>query len=133
MTRYLFLTALFFVICIPVFAEGVSTAPKQSQVVSRSVSYQECTKIFNVNKEKLFYLTIGAVNANRFKTDEIQTENGYVIFSVNKNKYTATIAGVDKENSILKITPYNNVYYFQPEIISNIYKYIEINKDSELK
>ena len=133
MTRYLFLTAFFFVLRLPVSAEGVSPAPKQSQVVRRSVSYQECTKIFNVNKEKLFYLTIGAVNANRFKTDEIQTENGYVIFSVNKNKYTATIAGVDKENSILKITPYNNVYYFQPEIISNIYKYIEINKDSELK
>ena len=45
-----------------------------------------------VNKEKLFYLTLGAVTANKFSVDEIQTNNGYIIFTAANNKYLATIS-----------------------------------------
>ena len=67
--------------------------------------------MFGVNKEKLFYLTLGAVTANRFAIEEIQTSNGYIIFTAANNKYLATIAGIDGNNSILKITPCNNIYF----------------------
>ena len=116
------------------FAE-VSQSPQaqQSATTYQNINYEDCTKIFNIDKKKLFYLSIGAINANEFKLEEIQTQNGYLIFSTGKNKYLATVAGIDNENSILKITPCNNLYYFQPGIITNIYKYIDLNKDTELK
>ena len=89
--------------------------------------------MFAVNKEKLFYLTLGAINANRFSVEEIQTQSGYVIFSVANNKYLATIAGIDAQNSILKITPCNNVYFFPPGVLIGMYKYIELNLNTEIK
>lgn len=121
------------------FAEDMQTQsmPANSRpnpaVINQNIPYENCTKMFTVGKEKLFYLTLCAINANRFKTEEIQTSNGYIIFTAAKHKYIATIAGIDKDNSILKITPCNNMYFFQPGIIDNIFKYIELNKNTEIK
>ena len=115
------------------YAEDVQTPQVQSATTYQNINYEDCTKIYNLDKEKLFYMTIGAINANTFKLEEIQTQNGYLIFSTGKNKYLATVAKIDNENSILKITPCNNLYYFQPGIITNIYKYIDLNKDTELR
>ena len=99
----------------------------------QNITYENCTKMFPVNKEKLFYLTLSSISANRFATEEIQTQNGYIIFSVANNKYLATIAGIDANNSIVKITPCNNVYVFPPGILINMYKYIELNINTEIK
>jgi hypothetical protein len=124
----------FILSCQTVFADvAQSPQAQQSATTYQNIDYQDCTKIFNIDKEKLFYLSIGAINANKFKLEEIQTQNGYLIFSTGKNKYLATVAGIDNGNSILKVTPCNNLYYFQPGIITNIYKYIDLNKDTELR
>lgn len=126
MRKILLLFALFF---IPfVFADET-----QPVTVPQNIMFENCTKIFAVNKEKLFYLTLSSLSANRFIIDEVQTYNGYVIFSVNKNKYLATVAGVDNANSILKITPCNNVYNFPPGILLNTFKYIDLNLNAEVK
>lgn len=109
------------------------TEPDYSITQPQNVAFEICTKMFNVNKEKLYYLTLGAVSANKFRVDEIQTENGYIIFSVGKNKYLATISGIDAENSILKITPCNEIYFFPPGIIINMFKYIDLNLNTEIK
>lgn len=89
--------------------------------------------MFEVNKEKLFYLTLAAVNANRFAIEEIQTSNGYIIFTAANNKYLATIAGIDANNSILKITPCNDIYFFPPGVILGIFKYVGMNINTEIK
>lgn len=107
------------------------TAPPITQ--PQNIAFEACTKMFAVNKEKLFYLTLSAISANRFSTEEIQTQNGYIIFSAAKNKYLATIAGIDSSNSVLKITPCNNVYIFPPGILINMFKYIELNLNTEIK
>jgi len=99
---------------------------------AQNISFENCTKMFGVDKEKLFYLTLGAVSANRFAIEEIQTKNGYVIFSVAKNKYLATIAGIDANNSILKITPCNDIYFFPPGILINMFKYIDMNVNTKV-
>ena len=39
---------------------------EQSLVVPQNVTFENCTKIFNVNEEKLFYLTLASISANRF-------------------------------------------------------------------
>ena len=119
------------------YAEPVQTvaqptaAPPITQ--PQSITFEACTKMFAVNKEKLFYLTLGAINANRFSVEEIQTKRGYIIFTAANNKYLATIAGIDATNSILKITPCNNVYFFPPGILLGMYKYIELNLNTEIK
>ena len=99
----------------------------------QNISFENCTKMYTVNKEKLFYLTLAAVTANRFSVDEIQTSNGYIIFSAANNKYLATVAGIDSDNSILKITPCNNIYFFPPGVFLGIFKYIELNLNMEIK
>ena len=100
--------------------KSISTAPQ-------NVSIENCIKFFEVDKEKLFYLTLSSINANKYNTDEIQTTNGYIIFTANRRKFLATIAGVDSTNSVLKITPCNNVYNFTPYILENIFRYIDAN------
>lgn len=107
--------------------------PTPPITVPQNIMFQNCTKIFAVNKEKLFYLTLASLSANRFIVDEIQTANGYIIFTVNRNKYLATVASVDSANSILKITPCNNVYNFPPGILLNTFKYIDLNLNTEIK
>ena len=107
--------------------------PTPPITVPQNIMFQNCTKIFAVNKEKLFYLTLASLSANRFTVDEIQTANGYIIFTVNRNKYLATVASFDSANSILKITPCNNVYNFPPGILLNTFKYIDLNLNTEIK
>ena len=121
-------------VCISGFCEeAVQSNGIQNDLIYQDISYSDCTKIYNINKEVLLYLAIGAINANRFKIEEFQTDNGYIIFCANKNKYLATIGEIDKKNSILKITPCNNLYHFQPGIISNIHKFIDLSKENKLK
>ena len=117
------------IICIPCFAEeNVQPVVQPNHLtVPQYVSYENCTKIYGINQEKLFFTTLAAISANKFKVEEIQSTYGYIIFSANRNKYTATVAKVDNKNSILKITPCNNVYNFPPGIITNTFKYIDLN------
>ncbi len=111
---------------------GVQTISVPPITQAQNIAFENCTKMFAINKEKLFYLTLSAVTANKFSIDEIQTQNGYIIFSVTNNKYLATIAGIDNDNSILRITPCNNVYHFPPGIYINMFKYIDINLNAKI-
>ncbi len=99
----------------------------------QNIAFENCTKMFGVNKEKLFYLTLGAVSANRFSVDEIQTSNGYIIFTAASNKYLATVAGIDGNNSILKITPCNDIYFFPPGVILGMFKYVGMNVNTDIQ
>lgn len=114
---------------------GVVSQPNSTPPITQpqNVDFKNCTKMFPVNKEKLFYLTLASVTANKFSIDEIQTQNGYIIFSAVNNKYLATIAGIDSDNSILKITPCNEIYFFPPGVFLGMFKYIELNLNTEIK
>ena len=110
---------------IPVIAEN---QPSLSTLVSvQNVPFEQCTKIFKINNENLFFLTIAAINANRFNINEIQSKKGYILFSAVGREFLANVVKIDSSNSILRITPVNNIYYFQPGIVLNIFRYIELN------
>ena len=141
--RVLFLLLALYI--LPCFADTTQLSYPTTQTITvqqvqqppitqpQNIAFEACTKMFAVNKEKLFYLTLGAITANKFSVDEIQTYNGYIIFSVANNKYLATVAGIDAVNSILKITPCNDIYFFPPGILINMFKYIDLNLNTEIK
>lgn len=134
MRNILLVFALLF--CVNVYAgeiPAVNTVAQQQAIVTpQHILFENCTKIFSTDKENLYYLTLASIAANRFQVDEVQTSNGYVIFTANRNKYLATVAQIDKTNSILKITPCNNIYNFPPGIILNTFKYIELSLNTPM-
>lgn len=112
---------------LPAAAETVMTV--QSLVTPQNVDFEYCNKIFNVDSERLFYLTIASINANKFRIDEIQTKSGYILFTAANKQFLANISELDSKRSLLKVTPANNIYYFPLGIVVNLFKYIELNTD----
>lgn len=102
-------------------------------VTSQNVKFQECNKIFNIDNITLFHLTISAINANRFTIDEIQSKSGYILFTAVNKQFLVTVLNVNTNQGMLKIIPADGNYYFQPGIVSNIFKYIQLNKDTKLE
>lgn len=93
----------------------------------QNIKYENCTKVFNTDNVSLMYLTIAAINANRFTIDEIQSKSGYILFTAVNKQFLATVSNVNTNQAMLKITPADNNYVFQPGIVLNIFKYIELN------
>ena len=117
-----------------VFAEDIPITPKYTNIMqAQNVNFEDCYKIYPINKEALFNLVLCGISANKFNVEEIQTSSGYIIFTAAKKQYLATICEVDNNNSMLKITPCNNVYIFQPGIVLNMFKYIDLNQKSKVK
>ena len=57
----------------------------------------------------------------------VQSKSGYILFTAVNKQFLANISNVNTNQGMLKITPADNNYYFQPGIVLNIYKYIELN------
>lgn len=102
-------------------------------VTPQSIKFEDCTKVFNMDNVSLFYHTIAAINANRFRVDEIQSKSGYIVFTAVNKKFLASVSNVNTNQGMLRITPVDNNYYFQSGIISNIFKYIDINKSNKVE
>lgn len=112
------------------------TVPPQaapSPIQPQPVDFGACSKFFKFNSNKLFYLTLASVNANRFEIKEIQSKSGYILFNVAQRPFLASIIKVDSKNSMLKITPCNNVYIFPVGIVQNMFKYIELNTNTPVE
>lgn len=106
-----------------------TAAPTQPQ----PIDFGLCSRFFKMDKQKLFYLTLASVNANRFEIKEIQSKSGYILFTVGQRPFLASIIKVDAKNSMLKITPCNNVYFFPIGIVQNMFKYIELNTNTPVE
>lgn len=129
------ISALFVIMCLMPCA-GVCEEPESSLstlITPQNVAFEDCTRTFNMNSDRLFYLTLAAVNANRFEIKEIQSKTGYVLFSAVGKEFLASIVSIDKYRSMLKITPANNNYFFAPGIVLNMYKYIDVNTSEHLQ
>lgn len=96
-------------------------------ITAQNVRYENCTKVFNTDNVSLLYLTIAGINANRFTIDEIQSKSGYVLFTAVNKQFLATVSNVNTNQGMIRITPVDNNYFFQPGIVLNVFKYIELN------
>lgn len=117
---------------VPAFCDDAE--PSLSTLITpQNVSFEDCTRTFSMNSDRLFYLTLAAVNANRFEIKEIQSKTGYILFSAVGKEFLASVVSIDKYRSMLKITPANNNYFFAPGIVLNMYKYIDVNNSEHLQ
>ena len=108
-----------------VFAEnGMSLS---TLVTPQNIDYNICTRNYILTPEKLFYMSIASINANRFTIDEIQSKTGYILFTAVNKQYLASVVKVDANKSMLRITPTSNNYFFAPGIVLNIFRYIDLN------
>ena len=116
---------------LPACAEENPQTPVQNSAPAvntpQNVNFSNCIRTFGINYEKLFLLTEAAIASNNFQVEELQTQGGYIVFSVAQYKFLATVMAFGNK-AILKITPCNNNYTFPPVIVRNIFKYIEVNQ-----
>lgn len=115
---------------VPSFASGEQMS-LSTLITAQNVPYENCYKVYNTDNVSLFFLTLAAINANRFNVDEIQSKSGYILFTAVNKPFVATVVNVNTNQGMLRITPADNNYYFQPGIVLNIYKYIEMNLDKK--
>lgn len=99
----------------------------------QTVSYDNCTKTYYISAEKLFYLTLASISANRFEIKEMQSKTGYILFKAANKEFLASVVYFGLNKSMIKITPTNNNYYFAPGIVYNIFKYIDLNQDQPVE
>ena len=102
--------------------------PQSALGTPQVVTLPQCIKTFNVNFEKLLFLTEAAISSSNYNIEEIQTQGGYIVFTVSGYKFLATVMDFGDSKAILKITPCNGNYTFPPVIIRNIFLYIESNQ-----
>ena len=108
-----------------VFAEnGMSLS---TLVTPQNIDYNICTRNYILTPEKLFYMKIESINANRFTINEIQSKTGYILFTAVNKQYLASVVKVDANKSMLRITPTSNNYFFAPGIVLNVFRYIDLN------
>ena len=125
MERILKIILALYLICLPAYCtEQMSLS---TLITTQKNKYENCVKVFNVDNNTLLYLTAAAINANRFQITEIQSKSGYILFTAVNKEFLATVLNVNTNQGMLKITPVDNNYYFQPGITSNIFKYIDMN------
>ena len=129
----LFLMILF--CAVPVTAEDSPAAQlaELELVTPQNIDFAKCVKTFNFPVEKLFYLSISAINANHFQIEELQSKMGYILFRAANKNFLMSVVKVDAEHSMLKITPADNVYFFEYGVVYNIYKYIDLNAEEQLQ
>ncbi|CDE59175.1 unknown [Fusobacterium sp. CAG:439] len=123
--KFLF-TFLFVSVLAAVPSYADESLPVSTLITPQNVEFKTCTRTYILPAEKLFYMAIASVNANKFQIEEIQSKTGYILFTAVNKQYLASIVSVDSTHSMLKITPTNNNYFFPPGVVLNFFKYIDL-------
>ena len=90
----------------------------------------ECYKIYPVDADNLFMSALNVLGSNnKFEISEIQTKNGYILFSTGSKYYLLTVTRRYKNQSEVKILPQNSDYSQGSSVALAIFNLI----DSEIK
>ena len=104
-----------------------------SLTVPQNISFDKCTKKYIMPVEDLYFFALASINANKFTINEIQSKNGYILFSAANKEFLASVNRVDPSSAILKITPADGNYFFPIGVLTNFFKYIDLNKDTKIE
>jgi len=90
----------------------------------------ECYKIYPKDADTLFMSAISAIASNsKFEISEIQTKNGYILFSYGAKYYLLTLTKRYKNQTEIKVLPQNSEYNQGSMVTQTIFSLI----DNELK
>ncbi|MBR2068862.1 MAG: hypothetical protein IJ877_03775 [Candidatus Gastranaerophilales bacterium] len=95
----------------------------------------ECYKIYSVDADNLYMSALNVLSSNgRFEISEIQTKNGYILFSTGSKYYLLTVTRRYKNQSEVKVLPQNSDYSQGSSVASAIFNLLdsEIKKPMEL-
>lgn len=114
--------------------QKTTTQPQNiSPTVPQSIPFEKCTKKYMIPVEKLYFLALASVNANKFSIVEIQSKSGYILFNVANRDYLLSTVRVDDKSSIVKIVPADNNYFFPLGVLTNFYKYLDLNINTAIE
>lgn len=117
---------------MPVKAQD-SVDKAYEQAAASYTNYRDCIRLYKLPPEKLFYLAVSSINFNKYETLEMQSRNGYIIFEAEGKEFLINIMKKDKYYTFLKIAPCDNNYYFSSMIPQKVFRYIDLNFNSEVK
>lgn len=89
------------------------------------VAFSACQKTFIKQSEPFFYIVLSSLAKNNYKIQEVQSQNGLIIFKAYNKEFLANITKVDFKTSLIKITPTDNNYSFTYSIVDNLFKTID--------
>lgn len=121
-----------FLSCGKVFAADMMDEA-HVQTTSSYTNYKDCIRLYKLPPQKLFFLALSSVNANKYEIVEIQSRSGYILFKANGKELLLDVLKKDKNFSYIKLTPADNSYYFSPTIPTKIFNYIDLHFNSEVK
>lgn len=132
MKRLSLIVTLMIMFAVPAFAADAAenVAPSSS---SAYTNYRDCIRLYKLPYEKLFYLALSSVNASKFEIVDMQSRNGYLIFTDGSREYLLTVFKKDSSFTFLKLSPCDNNYYFSPTIPFKIFNYIDLHFNAEVK
>ena len=78
-------------------------------------------------------MSLASINANKFTIDEIQSVNGYILFRVSNRQFLASVTRVDPKSAIVKIVPADNNSFFPIGVLTNFFKYIDLNVSTPIE
>ena len=128
------LICVLFSCCVKTYAEvpviPVSNIPQvtsEPKPAVPSANFEDCVKTYNTSIDNLFYLTLAALSANKYKIEEIQSKTGYLSFNTNGKNFLISITSTGDKGAMIRITPMDNSYNFYPVIAERIFSYLTNN------
>lgn len=109
--KKIILTILFLCILSPIFADESTLARHY--------------KIFPKNPDELFLEALSALNQSKFEISEIQSQNGYILFSSGSKFYLLTVTKKYQNQTEVKILPQNSDFSISEEIAKQVFALIE--------
>ena len=94
----------------------------------------ECYKIYPADADNLFMASLNVLSNNsKFEISEIQTKNGYILFSTGSKYYLLTVTRRYKNQSEVKVLPQNSDYSQGSSVAVSIFNLLneEIKKPME--
>lgn len=104
-----------------------------AQTTASYTSYKDCIRLYKLPYDKLYFLALSSINSNKYKILEMQSRNGYIIFEAEGREFLLNIMKKDKSFTFLKLTPCDNNYYFSPFIPQKIFRYVDLNFNTDIK
>lgn len=128
---------LFFMLgfgCSSILADDVDvTMPQEKPNTLIYTNYRDCIKLYKLPFDKLYFIALSSINANKYEILEMQSRNGYIMFKADNKEFLLTVLQKDKDYSFIKLTPCDNNYYFSSNIPQNIFNQIALQFNTEIK